>query len=104
MKDGERLYGLPGPLEKLSRLITSSVGRGYRVEEKLTRLEWIETRLERLDPQLAQFEQRTGSKLAQLEQQAQSILAQLEQQAQSILAQLEQQAQSNLAQTESNLA
>src|SRR4051794_1264296 len=90
MKDGERLYGLPGPLEKLSRLITSSVGRGYRVEEKL-----------------AQFEQRTGSKLAQLEQQAQSTLAQLEsnlvqleQRTGSKLAQIEQQAQSTLAQLE----
>src|SRR4051812_7231458 len=93
MKDGERLYGLPGPLEKLSHLITSSVGRGYRGEEKLTRLERIETRLERLEPQLAQFKQRTGSNLAQLEQKAQSNLAQLE----SKLAQFEQRTESKFA-------
>src|SRR4051812_29220828 len=75
MKDGERLYGLPGPLEKLSRLITSSVSRKYRVEEKLTRLEWIETRLERLEPQLAQFEQRTESKFAELKHQTSEVQA-----------------------------
>lgn len=75
MKNVERLSGLPGQFEKLTRLIGDFVGRGHRIEAKLERLEWVETRLERLEPQLARLVQGTEAKLADLIHQTREVQA-----------------------------
>jgi len=65
MKDVERRPGLSGQLERLIRLINDSFGRGQRVE----------TKLERLEPQLASFQQQIEAKLAELQHQTNQVQA-----------------------------
>ena len=56
MRDAEKVPGLSRQLERLVRWIYGFVGRGHRVEAKLEQLEWIETRLERIEPQLVHLQ------------------------------------------------
>lgn len=86
MKDAERLPSPPRPFEKLIRFISESVGRGYRIEAKLAQLGWIETRLERLEPQLAQAARQIETQLAQAARQSETQLSQAEQRIEASVA------------------